>query len=211
MNWASLKVELFDNLRVIGFIAGLAFGCVGAIMLAVQLNSDMTWQAAEATITSIGVTCDMNGAELRLSRNAYRPIYHQVSCTDVEARRRERADIAFTVTEVAQIGVRFNTPSDAVIDTFGRFNPGHWSAPRIGDQVSIRYNPASPQDISWRSHALPMYLSAGVFEAVFLAAVAMWWRGRSPSTPAAPPPAARVPKTLLPRNGATGFGRRAGA
>ncbi len=208
MNWASLKAELFDNLRVIGLIAGLACGGVGAVMLAVQVNADTRWPPAEAAITSIGVTCDMQGAELRLSRNAYRPDYHQVLCTEVEARRRERPDITFTVKEVARIGVRFTTQSGAVIDTFGRFNPEYWSTPRIGGQVFVRYNPVSPQDISWRGQALLMYLTAGVFMVIFLVAVAVWRGGRPPGAPAAPPPAAGVPKTGPPRNGATGFGRR---
>jgi len=208
VDWASFKAELFSNLRVIGLIAGLACGGVGAAMLAVQLNADMMWQPAEASITSIGVTCDMDGFELRLSRNAYRPIYHQVPCTEVEGLRRERPDINFTVKEVPHIGVRFTTPSAAVINAFGRFNPDSSGAPRIGDRVSIRYNPASPHDISWRAQALPMYLMAGLFEAIFLAAVAAWWRGRTPSPPALPPPVARTAKTENQSNGATGFGRR---
>lgn len=208
MDFAHLKAELFSNLRIFGLIAGLAFGGVGAVMLAVQLNADMMWQPAEATITSIGVTCDMDGYELRLSRNAYRPIYHQVPCADVEARRRERPDISFTVKQVPHIGVRFATRSAAVIDAFGRFNPNDGAAPRIGEQVAIRYNPANPQDISWRAHALPMYLAAGAFEAIFLATIVLWWRGRTPSAPASPPPAARIQKTGLPRHGTASFGRR---
>ena len=204
---ASLKAEIVVILRWICLITGVVFGATGVVMLTVQLNSDLRWPLAEAKITSIGVTCDMTGAEWSLSRRPYRPVYHQVACSQVEAIRKASPHISFKVKEVQQIGVRFTTRTAAVVETAGRHNPDPWSVPRVGETVSVRYNPTDPKDIAWPAGAMLMYLAAGAFEAIFLAALAFWWIGRSKGSQALPEQALSG-SAPMPRGGTAGFGRR---
>lgn len=206
VHMSAFKTELCANLRVIGMITGLAFGGVGAAMLATQLHTDLSWRQAEAEIKGIGVVCDLESVEWRLSRNARRPHYATLACSDVESRRRQNPDIAFEVKEVPNIAVRFTTATGHPIETFGRFNPDSWAIPKVGDRVSIRYNPDNPQDVAWTASARWMYPMAGVFEMI---AVALWWRGGRnnslpPTASVVRPDAARVP------GGGSGgrFGRR---
>ena len=208
MGMSEFKTEFFANLRVIGMITGLAFGGVGTAILATQLHTDLSWQQAEAEIKSMGVICDLNGVEWRLSRYARRPHYATVPCSDVEAKQRQNPDIKFEVKEVANIAVRFNTATGTTIEALGRFNPESWAKPKIGDRVSIRYNPEKPQDIAWTASARWMYPMAGVFEMIAAALIALWWRGGPNSSMPPEVPVARAVASRIPGGSRPGFGRR---
>jgi hypothetical protein len=207
----SVQSEIVTYLRVAGLIDGVILLGGGLVMLGVRLHADLAWERAEARIDRVGVICDLKWVELRFSRNAYRPHYRTLPCSDVAGFQAQHPEINATIKEVTTVEVRFISATGSDVRASGRHSPHGWRAPSVGETVPITYNPANPSEIAWGGAAMSMYLAGGIIALAGAGLTWLGWPSSRPTTrtmpPAGPGHAAEAFATRPPnRNGS--FGRR---
>jgi hypothetical protein len=203
--------EVMGLFKAVGIITGVIVLGGGLVMLGVQLYTDLAWERAEARIEQVGVVCDLKWAELHFSRNAYRPQYRTLPCSDIPAFNAQHPEIGAKVTEVTLVDVHFADAAGSNVRASARHSPHPWRAPTVGETVSITYDPANPSQIAWAGAALWMYLAGSIMAFLGAAFVALGYswpaRGATPPAPELSASAAASPRAAA----SGGFGRRRGA